>query len=130
MKSMQTYVRASQAETLSKHGSFFSFCKNTFVEKAQDGVAYVYLGAGLFAPKASAGVILTELDLAYRKSIQLDCSENSKEAIIRRELINFESFYNYCTADTKAALSDYPDISEDDIDKVFAEEYDNYKFDF
>jgi len=107
MKYLQDYIQDEQTLLLEKHGVFFAFSEEQFKEQKKDDVVYVSLGAGGYAPKSSALQFVNAMAALRTTGIARDKAENSKQAIIVREINNFEAFYTGETTDVLQALDGY-----------------------
>ena len=105
-------------EVFNKYGTFFAFSDAQFKEQREEGVEYVSLGSGMITPKATAGEMLKDMDKAIDNAIAKDKELNSKEAIILRELLNYECFYTGSPRDAIEALKDY-DYTKEEVLEVF-----------
>ena len=118
MKNLHDYTEEAKAILLEKYGAFrfnpFNENKNTFVKKA--GIVYVDCGGYYIAPQENAKDFRAELNTVHQNAVQRDITENGKEAIIRRELCNYEAWYTGSIEDTFTALKGYcftyPDVQE------------------
>jgi hypothetical protein len=94
MKYLSDYVNDRTGELYERTGAFFAFGNDQFNEKRQEGVIYVRMGMGLLCPKANAKELSDGLDKAYNEGVAQDLKENGIQAIIKRELYNYECFYS------------------------------------
>lgn len=120
MKTLSEYVEAKQTALFDKYGAFFAFNSKQFDEQKKEGLTYTHLGAGLIAPKGCAKALFEELEQIHKEGIAQDLEENDKQAIIERELNNYECYYTYDVSDCVDALEDYG-ITTDEILSVFRE---------
>jgi hypothetical protein len=118
MKSLENYLEPRRTELLKECGAFFAFSQKQFARQKQDGVTYCSLGAGLISPKGSAKKLMNGLQRIWEEGIAQDLAENSKEAIILRELNNYECFYTGDITDCAEALKDYG-IKTEEIMEAF-----------
>ena len=121
MKNLQSYQEDRQTALFDQTGAFFAFSNEQFNEKSQKGTKYVNCRHGMFCPKEHFDTLFDGLDTILKKAIQQDIKENGKDAIIRRELINYESFYTMDYSDAFAALKPYG-FTEADVKAVFNKE--------
>tara|TARA_R110000851_G_scaffold39729_7_gene100723 strand:+ start:1056 stop:1439 length:384 start_codon:yes stop_codon:yes gene_type:complete len=118
MKSMSDYSKDAVSAALEKAGAFFAFSEKQFEENKVDGVKYGSRGAGLICPIANAKQLNADLKQARIDAVAKDKEENTAEAIIERELSNYECYYTYDIDDAISSLSDYG-YSNDKILEVF-----------
>lgn len=112
-------------EVFNKYGTFFAFSDAQFKEQREEGVEYVSLGSGMITPKATAGEMLKDMDKAIDNAIAKDKELNSKEAIILRELINYECFYVCSPRDAIENLAHY-NYTEEEIVEVYKKHFTEY----
>jgi hypothetical protein len=124
MKYLSNYTETPISKALEEHGGFFAFSTEQFEREKKEGVTYVNMGSGLIAPKDNAKKLFEALDKAHREGIKQDIAENGKEAIIKRELYNYECFYVGCVDDCVDALEDYG-YTRQEILKVYNAELDH-----
>ena len=79
---------------------------------------YTDLGSGLVCLKENAKKLIDEMDNCIKKGIEQDIAENGEEAIIKRELYNYEAFYTGDITSTKEALKDY-NFTDNNIKNIF-----------
>jgi hypothetical protein len=113
------------SEVFEKYGTFFAFSDKQFKEQRKDGVTYVSLQSGMITPKDTADAMLKELDKAIDTAQAKDKELNSKEEIILRELINYESFYTCSTADATERLELYG-YTADEVRQVYNDNFKEY----
>ncbi|MDD3465619.1 MAG: hypothetical protein PHE67_00600 [Campylobacterales bacterium] len=118
MKYLRHYVEDSHTSALNKHGAFFAFSNKQFLEAKKEGVEYISLGAGLICPKENAKALMQDISSATDMGIKQDIEENGLEAIIKRELSNYECYYSNDIDDAVRALKSY-NISREQIQAVF-----------
>ena len=119
MKSLTNYVEDKQTALFDEYGVFFAFSVAQFQEKCQAGVRYVDTGAGMLIPKEHADTVIEKLGAIHAEGIAQDLAENGREAIIKRELANYECGYTGEIDSCVDALEDYPGITADDVRTVF-----------
>ena len=95
MKTLSNYSQENQSALFNETGVFFAFSDDQFNEAKKEGVKYVSLGRGIICPKQNVDKLLDGLKQISIKAIAQDIAENGAEAIIRRELWNHESFYDW-----------------------------------
>ena len=85
----------------------------------KEGVEYIYSKSlDMFYNIKSKGQIYKDMEEAIDKAIAIDKEQNSKEAIILRELLNYECFYTGSPRDAIEALKDY-DYTKEEVLEVF-----------
>lgn len=118
MKYLQDYQEERQTALFNSTGAFFAFSQSQFNEGKKEGIKYVNCQGGMICPKDNVIILIEGLDQIYKEAIQQDIKENGKEAIIKRELYNYECFYTYDTKSAVDALHGYG-FTDDDIIAVF-----------
>ena len=118
MKSLRHYIDERMTQLFNDTGAFFAFSNSQFDEKKEEGFQYVSLGAGLLVPKQNAKKVVDGLDNITEEGIKLDIEENGKDAIIKRELFNFECFYTGDVSDCVDSMKRYG-FSQDEVNEVF-----------
>jgi len=118
MKYLSDYVKDAQTAVLEKYGVFFAFSNEQFAEKKKDGIKYVSVGMGMIVPKENVEMVLKALKKVTKDGIALDIEENGHEAIIKRELNNYECQYTGDIDIVVKALKDYG-ITYDQVLAVF-----------
>lgn len=108
MKYLTHYTEQAQTELFNKTGSFFAFGQSQLDEAKTDGIEYVSMGGGLICPKTNAKELIQGLGSIQEQGIAADIKENGINAIIQRELGNYEAQITGCINDTFEALNDYP----------------------
>lgn len=116
-------MEEKQTKAFEKYQAFFAFSQKQLTEgkkenNIKEGTKLVNLGAGMICPKNTSNALVEELETIYKDCIQEDIKENGLNAIIRRELNNYECYYTGDTENAEDALKDYP-VSIEDIVKVF-----------
>lgn len=114
MKYLSHYVEAAQTELFKTTGAFFAFSQKQFDEGMKEGVEYVALGCGIICPKENVEALEAGLQSTRETGIAQDLAENGKQAIIARELHNYEAFYTGDISEACGALSGYG-ISRDEV---------------
>lgn len=120
MNSLSDYTQSLQTNLFAQLGAFFAFGQSQFEEKREEGVQYVSLSSGLVVPKENANALVNGLKEITTKGIAQDLEENGREAIIRRELNNYECHYVRCISDCVEALEAYG-ITQEEIKSVYNE---------
>lgn len=118
MKSLSDYTRAAHTALFEKTGAFFAFSQSQFEEHKKEGVTYVALDGGLVSPKENVDELIQGFSSISKSGIAQDLAENGREAIIRRELANYECFYTRSIEDCVDALKDYG-ITEEEVRAVY-----------
>lgn len=118
MKTLTNYTEQATADLMNECGAFFAFSDTQFEEKKKADVKYVNCGHGLICPKENAKVLLAGIRSIAVKGREQDMLENGKDAIIERELRNYETFYTGDIQDTVDALVDYG-ITADEVNAVY-----------
>ena len=118
MKDLLDYMQDKQSALFDKYGVFFAFSKEQFLAARKEGVKYVDVGAGMIVPKEHVKVVHDTLEQIYQDGIKQDIEENGKEAIIKRELGNYECYYTGDISDAVEALEDYG-ISHEQVENIF-----------
>lgn len=121
MKAQHEYSENALSQLWQETGCFFAFGEKQFSEKKQDCVTYIHIFAGLLCPKDKENEVVTRMNNIATEAIELDMSENGKEAVIIRELYNHEAFYTWDIESTFDALAGYP-ITLEDVQAVFDKE--------
>lgn len=124
MKTLQDYTKAKTSELFDSTGAFFAFSTDQFNESKQEGTVYVNCGHGLVCPKGQEKLLLDGLDSIGEAGIKEDIAENGLNAIIRRELFNYECFYQGDYSDALANLQSY-NVTEEQVSKVYYTELPN-----
>jgi len=124
MKYLNDYTEQAQTNLFKQRKVFFAFDNEQFAEgmrkhflTKQDQI--VGLGQGMYCPRNQAKKVLKELNKIYTNAIKQDIAENGIETIIKRELSNHECYYTGDTIDCIEKLKDYPNITEELINKIF-----------
>lgn len=115
-------------QMLNDKGAFFAFSQSQFDEQKKEGVTYVRLGLGLLCPKENSVNIIDEVEEIYAQGRKADIEENGLEAIIIRELSNYEAWYTHDPTEAIEALSCYEGISSDLVQKVFNDNLSKYAY--
>lgn len=118
MKCLSDYIQDKQIDAIDELGGFFAFSDKQSAAAKKEGIKYVSLGFGMFAPETNAKALVEKLDEIQNEGIALDITENGIKAIIRRELFNHECFYTNDICDCVERLTDYT-VSYDEVYEVF-----------
>lgn len=118
MKTLNDYTQDKITNLLTKYGGFFAFSDKQVKENGIEGVDYVNCGSGLIAPRNNAKKLMIEIIKVGDEGIKQDLAENGIEAIIKRELSNYEAYYTGEIYDTVDALKDYG-ITRKQVKEVF-----------
>lgn len=118
IKYLSHYIEEKQTALFEKTETFFAFSGRQFEEAKKEGVKYVSLGSGMICPEKNVEILINGLEKIHTEGIQQDLAENGKEAIIKRELYNYEAFYTYEIEQVVERLSDY-EITEEEVQAVF-----------
>ena len=119
MKYLSDYTEKAQTKAFEDNGAFFAFSNEQLKEKAVTGVKYVSCGSGLICPKENVDTLIESLENIQKESIKMDIEENGLEAIIKRELANYECYYTGDIEDAVQALSDYDGITAEMIRDIY-----------
>ena len=122
MKYLSDYQENAQTRLFNKTGAFFAFSNKQFDEAKKEGIKYVSMGAGLICPEPYVKEMIETLDSIYRGAIKKDLKENGKEAIIKRELYNYECFYTGNISTAVENLDPYG-FTEEEIRVIYNNEY-------
>ncbi len=118
MKNLSTYINEKINHLLKKYNGFFAFSEKQFEEAKKENVKYVCRGAGLYHEAGKSEEFDEDFKLIIKEAIEQDLKENGKEAIIERELENYECYYTNDISNAVIHLKDY-DITYDEIKAVF-----------
>ena len=121
MKYLNNYIDENITKLLKQYGAFFAFSDKQFLEakdKNKLNTDYTDLGSGLVCLKENAKKLIDEMDNCIKKGIKQDIAENGEDAIIKRELYNYEAFYTGDITSTKEALKDY-NFTDNNIKNIF-----------
>lgn len=118
MKNLSTYIDEKINHLLKKYNGFFAFSEKQFEEAKKENVKYVCWGAGLYHEAGKSEEFDEDFKLIIKEAIEQDLKENGKEAIIERELENYECYYTNDISNAVIHLKDY-DITYDEIKAVF-----------
>lgn len=118
MKRLSDYIKDAQTAILEEYGVFFAFSDEQFAEKKKEGIKYISAGMGMIIPKDNVDAVINALDKVTKEGIALDIQENGYEAIIKRELSNYECYYTGDIDDAVNPLKQYG-IKHEQIMAVF-----------
>ena len=118
MKNLSTYTEEKINILFKKYNGFFAFSQSQVDEAKKQNIKYVYRGGGLYHEAGKQKEFDADYELMIKEAIEQDLKENGKEAIIKRALTNYESYYTCDISDAVEALKDYG-ISKEEIQAVF-----------
>lgn len=118
MKYLSDYTENGISEALEKFGGFFAFSDKQFNEAKKEGVKYTQIGHCLICPVENAIALSKAIIEVHDRAVQQDLQENGKDAIIERELYNYEAFYTGEIDDTVDAVKVYG-FTHDDVLLVY-----------
>lgn len=119
IKEIQVIRDELLTEVFNKHDVFFAFSNKQVEEQKKEGVEYIYNSSlNMFYNIKSKDTIYKDMEEAIDKAIAIDKEQNTKEAIILRELLNYECFYTGSPRDAIEALKDYS-YTKEDVLEVF-----------
>ena len=124
MKYLSDYQEAKQTKLFNQTGAFFAFSTDQFNETKQPDTKYVNCKYGLMCPKGQVKILLDGLTKAHQEAIKEDIADNGINAIIKRELYNYECFYSGDISDAVSTLKAY-DVTEDQVQDMYRKEYKN-----
>jgi len=129
MKHLSHYMGKAQSECMDRNGAFFAFNSNQLAEGrkkvgAADDSELTKLSSGMIVLKKNVKALITELDEIFLTAIKEDEAENGKDAIILRELHNYECFYVGDIEEAVRAVGVYG-YSEEDVETIFKKERKN-----
>ena len=118
MKNLSTIINDKINHLLIKYNGFFAFSEKQFEEAKKENVKYVWRGAGLYHEAGKSEEFDEDFKLISKEAIEQDLKENGKEAIIERELENYECYYTNDINEAVINLKDY-DITFDEVNFIF-----------
>jgi hypothetical protein len=118
MKTLSTYTEEKINVLLAKYNGFFAFSQSQIDGAKKQNIDYVYRGGGLYHEAGKQKEFDADYELMIKEAIEQDLKENGKEAIIKRALTNYESYYTCDISDTVESLKDYG-INKEEIQAVF-----------
>ena len=107
MKYLSDYLNDKQSAIFNQYGAFFAFSQKQLDEKKKPGIKYASLGNGLIAPYYEADNLYHALGRCHKAAIAQDIAENGINAIIQRELGNYECQISMDISDAVDALQSY-----------------------
>ena len=107
MKTLSDYTESLQTQLFHDTGAFFAFSTKQFYEKKEGGVKYKTMSHGLICPHDKVDELSEGLEQIIKQGIKEDLEENGKDAIIQRELGNYECQITNDITDVIDALEDY-----------------------
>ena len=125
MKNLSTYIDEKINHLLKKYNGFFAFSEKQFEEAKKENVKYVCWGAGLYHEAGKSEEFDEDFKLIIKEAIEQDLKENGKEAIIERELENYECYYTNDINEAVINLKDY-DITFDEVNFIFVKNKNKY----
>ncbi len=117
MNYLSHYLQSKQQAAFSKHGAFFAYKAKDFRDRAQPDVKYKNLLMGGYCPEQNFESLLADLKTARAEAIKEDKAENGKEAIIRRELVNYECGITSDISEVVECMKDYGYTKADVIEQ-------------
>jgi len=121
MKYLSDYAQDGISAAMDKYGAFFAFGREQFEAKRVEGVIYASTPMGMIAPKENMAALIAEINAVYEAAVKQDVEENGIEAIIRRELSNYECYYTGDIDDAVNALETYG-VDREQVCTVFLTE--------
>ena len=130
MKTLTDILRDRQTALFDKYGVFFAFSRHQFkenIDKYPDQ-EFVDMGAGMFCLRKTFKEFGDAHAQLVKTAIEEDVAQKGLEAVIERELYNYESFYTGCIEDAWEAMKDYPDMTREKMVKVYNRIYSTVDF--
>lgn len=121
MKPFNSYIDQPISELHEKYKSFWAFSKSQFEAKKEPGVKYAVIFGNLFCNSETVKDFIKELEQIHADATERFLAENSKEDIIKYELVNHECYYTHDIQDAVEAVKDFG-ITEDEVLAVFRSE--------
>jgi hypothetical protein len=121
MKYLSDYMEEKQTALFNKTGAIFAFSSKQFNEQKKQGVKYTILDGGIICPTENITELENGLESIFNEAIKQDFQENGKEAIIKRELSNYECYYTGNISEAVRVLKDYG-IEKAEIIPIFKKE--------
>lgn len=118
MKYLSNYVQQAQSDLLKELGVIFACSNKQFNEQANNDEKYEHCGAGAYCPVQNVKKFYEGLENIYKVGMQRDLEENGKDAIIERELSNYECYYSCSYEDALPTLLEYG-FTVDDIKSIY-----------
>ena len=108
------------SEVFKKHDAFFAFSDKQYEEQKKPEIEYLYSRSlNMFYNIKGKGQIYKDMEEAIDKATAQDKENNSKEAIILRELLNYECFYTGNPEDAIEALDSSHSYTKEEVLEVF-----------
>jgi len=124
MPYLSHYTEKAKNEAYKQFGAFHAFSNKQFEEQRKEGVKYVHMGQNLICPKKNVQKFFEALEKAHMDGIAADKAENGQEAIIRRELSNYEVYWGGSLDDVVDALNLYGEgYKREDILPIYRKRY-------
>lgn len=127
MKYLSDYMEAKQTALFNRTGTIFAFSDKQFEEQAIKGKKYSRIGQGMLTQKGNEMKVIESLEKIYQQAIIQDLKENGIKGVIQRELENYEVYYTNDLEPAMEALKDYPEITQQDIIKVYQRKWNEEK---
>lgn len=137
MKYLQDYIEEEQSKLLEDFGVFFAFNDEQFKEGAEqnkhlkpEGTKWASLGAGMYMPSVLVDAFNDAHKLCVEKGVQKDLAENGREAILERELGNYEiglAWDGYNDPNFRSAIKDYG-FTEEEIKQAYSNHMANAEY--
>ena len=127
MKYLSDYMEAEQTALFNRTGTIFAFSDKQFEEQAIKGKKYSRIGQGMLTQKGNEMKVIESLEKIYQQAIIQDIKENGIKGVIQRELENYEVYYTNDLEPAMEALKDYPEITQQDIIKVYQRKWNEGK---
>lgn len=107
MKNLSAYIDDKINNLFTKYNAFFAFSEEQFEKETKENIKYVSRGRGLYHEAGKSKEFDDDYKLVIKEAIEQDLKENGKEAIIERELINYECYYTNDIDEAVIKLNDY-----------------------
>ena len=127
MKYLQDYINEAQTKLFDKYGVFFAFGEEQWDDQVNPELTkadYFHITAGMYCPKENTNDFLTDHAKVVAQGRHNDIAENGLNAIVRRELNNYECYYTGDIEDAVEALKGYP-VNKEDVLKIYRDK--NYE---
>ncbi len=117
MKYLSDIMEDSQTQLFKDTGTFFAFSADQFYnnERFVKGTKYIDAGAGMYVPKDNYKTLADGLERIHKEAVLEDIKMHGTQAIIDRELWNYECFFSSDISDAVDKLKPYPGITREDI---------------
>jgi len=113
MKTLQEYTDEKINVLFAKYNGFFAFSTEQFEKAKKEKVKYVNRNGGLYHEAGKEKEFDIEYQQIIKEAIEQDLKENGKEAIIERELCNYECYYTREIDDVIDKLKSYNITAEE-----------------